>query len=161
MFGCLGFRVIDISEGQKGDQGRGRKMAKIQHGVKQHSFKKAAQTRLKFWVGKTGYLYKLPKNETFRKQKKCLEKKMKLSKKKDDAFKNEKMKQFCVNGGTRPCWLAVLQPADIKEAIEVTRGIQLRLVFCCCPHDVRHRSVRRGSSNSGVCPDQSWAPYVA
>ena len=41
VFGCLGvwvFRVIDIFEGQKGDQRGGPKMAKIQHGVKPDIF---------------------------------------------------------------------------------------------------------------------------
>ena len=32
MLKCQGFRVDDILEGQKGDQGGGAKMAKIQYG---------------------------------------------------------------------------------------------------------------------------------
>ena len=34
VLGVQVFRVVDIFEGQKGDQGGGPKMAKIQHGVK-------------------------------------------------------------------------------------------------------------------------------
>ena len=45
------FRVDDILEGQKGDQGGSPKMAKIQHGVKPDIFKRAAQKRPKFSVG--------------------------------------------------------------------------------------------------------------
>ena len=37
------FRVGDILEGQKGDQGVGPKLAKIQYGVKPDIFKRAAQ----------------------------------------------------------------------------------------------------------------------
>ena len=44
------FRVDDILEGQKGDQGGGPKLAKIQYGVKPDIFKRAAQKRPKFSV---------------------------------------------------------------------------------------------------------------
>ena len=55
-FGCLGFRVDDILESQKGDQGGGPKLAKIQYGVKPDIFKMTpllAQTDscpLFFWI---------------------------------------------------------------------------------------------------------------
>ena len=49
VFGCFGvFLVNDILEGQKGDQGGGPKMAKIQYGVKPDVIKRAAQKRPKF-----------------------------------------------------------------------------------------------------------------
>ena len=46
------FRVDDIFEGQKGDQGGDPKMAKIQYGVKLDTFQRTAQKQSKFWVGK-------------------------------------------------------------------------------------------------------------
>ena len=45
------FRVDDILEGQKGDQGGCPKLAKIQFGVKPDIFKRAAQKRPNFSVG--------------------------------------------------------------------------------------------------------------
>ena len=48
MFGCVGVwvcRVTDILEGQKGDQGGGPKMAKIQYGLKPDIKKRAVQKR--------------------------------------------------------------------------------------------------------------------
>ena len=45
------FRVNDIVEGQKGDQGGGPKMAKIQLEVKPDIFQRAAQERPKFNMG--------------------------------------------------------------------------------------------------------------
>ena len=51
VFGVSVFKVIDILEGQKGDQGGGPKMAKIQYGLKPDIFKRAAQKCSKFWVG--------------------------------------------------------------------------------------------------------------
>ena len=48
------FRVIDIFEGQKGDQGGSPKMAKIQHGVKRDIFKRA-KGQNSIW-GKTRHL---------------------------------------------------------------------------------------------------------
>ena len=45
------FTVKNIWEGQKGDQGGGPKMVKIQCGVKPDIFKRAAQKRPKFNMG--------------------------------------------------------------------------------------------------------------
>ena len=45
------FTCHDISENQKGDQGRGPKMAKISGGVKPDIFQEAAQKWPKFRVG--------------------------------------------------------------------------------------------------------------
>ena len=42
-FGVLVFKVNDILEGQKGDQGGGPKMAKLRHGVKPDISERAAQ----------------------------------------------------------------------------------------------------------------------
>ena len=45
------FKLNDFLESQKGDQGGGPKMAKIQYGVKPDIFKRTAQKWPKFWVG--------------------------------------------------------------------------------------------------------------
>ena len=50
-FRHLGLRVNDFLEGQKGDQGGGPNMAKLQYVVKPDIFKRAAQKWPKFWVG--------------------------------------------------------------------------------------------------------------
>ena len=52
VFWVLVFKVNDILEGQKGDQGgEGPKMAKISGGVKPDIFKRAAQKWPKYRVG--------------------------------------------------------------------------------------------------------------